>query len=388
MSRSPEPSKHRSIPLTKAKVTVVGGGPAGSATALALLKNKAASVTLLHKPISKPFTIGESLAPNACQQLSFLEVHDSFKRLDSLICHGTYAKWFDGPPVYNDYMSKGLGYGWHLDRASFDNWLRQQAVEAGAELLGIRNINKLQKHNDAWNLSVTATVCAETDISSDILIDASGRKAAVATRLGAKKKVLDHLTAFALKLPSSMFSSSAAKAYSLVEATQFGWWYCAPVPNKHTVISFQTEADVGRELNLRNPEQFLSLYAANTLMPKIVDPDATGDIRRVETFAASTQFLDCCTGNNWMAVGDAALAMDPLTSSGIVSALDDGIYAAQAICKVLGKSSADPEFSDYRRRIDRARNIYLTQRNWFYKNSLMTRHFDKGQSSFSQNQVN
>jgi flavin-dependent dehydrogenase len=47
--------------------------------------------------------------------------------------------------------------------------------------------------------------------------------------------------------------------------------------------------------------------------------------------AANTSRLDQVAGKNWLAVGDAAMALDPLSSLGVYNALKSGLIAAQAI---------------------------------------------------------
>jgi hypothetical protein len=52
---------------------------------------------------------------------------------------------------------------------------------------------------------------------------------------------------------------------------------------------------------------------------------------RVEVVSARTQRLGRAGGEGWLAVGDAAMAFDPLASDGIAKALDDGIEAVAAL---------------------------------------------------------
>src|SRR5207245_744542 len=54
-------------------------------------------------------------------------------------------------------------------------------------------------------------------------------------------------------------------------------------------------------------------------------------------FAANSSRLDRLAGKNWLAVGDAAMAFDPLSSQGVYNALMSGLLAAQATeCSLAG----------------------------------------------------
>src|SRR5262249_53538337 len=59
-------------------------------------------------------------------------------------------------------------------------------------------------------------------------------------------------------------------------------------------------------------------------------------------FPAFSACVSPATGDDWVAVGDAACSQDPLSASGIARALDTGIHAARAIDSQLrsGRTAA------------------------------------------------
>jgi flavin-dependent dehydrogenase len=67
--------------------------------------------------------------------------------------------------------------------------------------------------------------------------------------------------------------------------------------------------------------------------------------RNLRIFAAQTYRMDRITGEAWLAVGDAAAALDPLSSHGILNGLHSGLQAAAALIKrLLGDSTAFEEY--------------------------------------------
>ena len=69
------------------------------------------------------------------------------------------------------------------------------------------------------------------------------------------------------------------------------------------------------------------------------------------TRSARSQCLDVPVGSGWLAVGDAAMAFDPLASQGIVKALDHGRRAAASISAYLkGEHSSLEKFALHLRR--------------------------------------
>ena len=75
--------------------------------------------------------------------------------------------------------------------------------------------------------------------------------------------------------------------------------------------------------------------------------------------AADTARLDRFHGDGWIAAGDAAASFDPLSSQGIMSAMQAGQRAADA---VLGRES----FSGYTAMIEASVQRYLVQRAAVY----------------------
>ena len=73
----------------------------------------------------------------------------------------------------------------------------------------------------------------------------------------------------------------------------------------------------------------------------------SGSIRLV---SARTEALDRIAGRRWLATGDAAISIDPLSSGGICQALKSGLVAARAVDGWLkGDRTALEEMSDWMR---------------------------------------
>jgi flavin-dependent dehydrogenase len=69
--------------------------------------------------------------------------------------------------------------------------------------------------------------------------------------------------------------------------------------------------------------------------------------RKLHTVGANTSRLNCATGKNWLAVGDAAMAIDPLSSQGIYNALESGLAAAHTITQSDTDNDALNQYRDW-----------------------------------------
>ena len=116
-------------------MAVVGGGPAGTATALRLAAAGRSVAVLERSHYDRP-RVGETLAPWVQPPLRDLGVWDRFTALGSLPSWGTRSVWaVAGGRTSTPTWSAATGSGWHVDRRAFDRMLADAAVEAGAAVL-------------------------------------------------------------------------------------------------------------------------------------------------------------------------------------------------------------------------------------------------------------
>jgi flavin-dependent dehydrogenase len=335
-------------------VAIIGAGPAGAAAALAL-RRLGRDVTLIGADAPAGIRIGESVPPAVRLVLADLGVPID-GHLESL---GTASAWGTSQLAYRDYLFDGLGNGWHLDRARFDRSLIDAAVAAGAVLLRQRYV-AANRSSQRWTI-----VCdcpdgaAVSELTASFVIDATGRRSAFAEGQGAQRRAADRLVGVAATIPHD----GANPSHTLIESTQHGWWYAAALPSRRLLVALLSDADVIRNHRWTNPltwiEQLRRTKHISSLVP-IIDIEGTLTVR-----AANSQLLTPCAGSGWSAVGDAEMAVDPLSSAGILTAIRSGIDVAQAI------TSGELDDDDARRVRDRrARSkfaMYLRQREHFYR---------------------
>src|SRR5690606_18476108 len=112
----------------------------------------------------------------------------------------------------------------------------------------------------------------------------------------------------------------------MVEATPAGWWYSSSIPDGRAIAIYFTDAD------LREGET-LSETWARALMETSLSRSRLGEEARAwrpRGIDAGTQSLGGPPALGCVAVGDAALALDPLSSSGLTRAIEGGKMAALA----------------------------------------------------------
>src|SRR3954452_14772109 len=101
-------------------VVIVGGGPAGCATALALAERRSLRVLLVEAGRYQTARVGESIPPDTSAVLQALGIWHDFVREGHAPCLGSCSSWGDVALVYNYFLFNPLGYGLHLERQRFD----------------------------------------------------------------------------------------------------------------------------------------------------------------------------------------------------------------------------------------------------------------------------
>jgi flavin-dependent dehydrogenase len=316
-------------------VLVIGAGPAGAASALALQRDGCASIAIIGRP--KRHHIGEAAAPDTAAWLRRLGLPGHLDRLGHDAHEGTLAAWGSGVPSVDDFVRHGQGYGWRLDRASFDRWLLEHASNRGALVLDGVVKTVVRDTGGRWIARVERR-CGSIEIVAGAIVLAAGRSVSRQLGLGDPPRHLDRLLALAVTIrrPTSAFGF---ERYSVVEAARQGWWYAARLPNGDATVMLMTDPDLALAYRFCDPNRLLAAWRETKVVSEFVRPPDVASVA-ITVHPAGTQYLPHACGAQWCAVGDALMALDPLTASGISGALADGIEAAEVIGSTLGSTDS------------------------------------------------
>ncbi|MER6958084.1 tryptophan 7-halogenase [Streptomyces sp. NPDC000618] len=340
-------------------VLVAGAGPAGCATALPLVR-AGASVVLV-SPVSSPdWRVGESLAPTARPLLERLGVLDGLADAGHAPCHGNQAAWGQDALTAVDHRLGPYGEGWHLDRTRFDAALLEATRASGARWLA-GHVRDARRHRDHWQITT-----GEGDVlEAGYLVDATGRAARLARRVGAARTRSDRLIAVAGLLGPPRKQAAHLDRTSLVQATRWGWWYTAPLPGGQRILMAMTDADLlAAGVRLLDPGVWWTqAQDAGHIRERIAGWERPP--RRLRVLAAGSACATPAAGPGWVAVGDAATATDPLAARGIVTALATGLVGARAI--LTDRAGDANAMAAYARRMTAVHAEYLETRAAQYR---------------------
>ena len=330
-------------------VVVAGGGPAGAVAALELSR-RGVRVALIEQSAYEDPRVGETLPPQIRQPLTELGAWERFLASGPLESYGIRTAWETQAARHRDFISSPYGCGWHVDRARFDAMLADAAADAGAELLLSAHVQSCTMSNGRCQLDVVHNKKNLT-FTGRVLVDATGRKALLASRLGAQADVADRL------IGAVTFCKLSEPAHwTLIEAVEKGWWYSAPLPEGRMVFAYMTDSDLWNgdlwhELMAPAPLTFERAGSRQIPPPSLV-VSAGSLVRRP------------VVGANWLTTGDAAFAFDPLSGQGVLKSIESGTRCAAAIA---GSFAGDPgAFTSYDSWVRETYDAYLSVRRQFY----------------------
>lgn len=358
---------------------VVGAGPAGLSAATRL-SAWCESVTVIDgRCRGHARHAGEHLPPAALSVLAALG-------FENLICDrahddssGVRSVWGDEVAADKDYFWTAPGRGVNLRRDVFDEALAQRAEQQG---VAIRFGTRLQHlaHDGGGFSAITRDSGGARTVQADIVVDASGRRAAAARHLGAQRARADRLVGLVGRVDHCVLDDEVGRIH--IESVESGWWYAVQFSGGTLLATFMTDLPLVQ----RHPRRARGLWLDELRKWTRLAPVATTGTwsGRVDMFDAATQTIEYAELRGFIATGDAAAAHDPLSSWGITKALRDGQAAADALAlEHRGDIHAVRRCRDAQRnefRVFRSRQVelYAAVHRWpaspFWRARRMTRH--------------
>lgn len=336
-------------------VVIVGAGVAGMAIS-AVLARQGLSVVLVDRGQAEGISTGECLMADALPIMARLGLDTDFIAANHIALQSYRVSWGQQQSYERHLVSSPTGPGWIVDRHQFDSMLLAQCHHYQVRVHWQATLDHVHRQaDDHWLLTFKHT--DPPDIRARFVIDASGRARALTKQLGINSLQLDKMVASCCHIENdNQHFTGTAHIASDVQ----GWWYYAKYSPLRGSLCYFSDSDLGLPTS---PEALLSQAAKQTPLVNILA--GTRPIKHTfKRCAAYSSALQDCTGHHWLAVGDAAVSFDPLSSYGMTSALSGAFYASQAVMRFF---NGQPEYLQvYQSLIQRNYVSYLARREQEY----------------------
>lgn len=350
-------------PSERCEVFVIGGGPAGAATA-AFMRQEGLDVVIVEKERHPRFHVGESLLPHSLPILDRLGVLERVREIgvekpgaEFVSPCGEKVSVFD----FNRSLTGGPGGAYQVRRQEFDALLFERAVELGARALEETEASVLEATEQGALVETRGRDGVVRRFKADFLIDASGRS----TLLGRMRKEVK---------PDPRSTSAAIFGHFRgvpradgpnggnirIHLADPGWMWQIPLPNGLTSIGYVAPGDYLSKRQVGIEAFFHEQCQRYPSMRKIMAAsEPLGEMRATGNFAYRA---DVAAAPCHFKVGDAYGFIDPIFSTGVHLALYSAEEATAAVLAAKsGRTLRARAAARYHRKVERRLN-YIS---WF-----------------------
>jgi 2-polyprenyl-6-methoxyphenol hydroxylase-like FAD-dependent oxidoreductase len=339
-------------------VLIIGGGPSGAAAAITLRRYTGLRVGVIEHAFFNDYRAGESVSPSIFPLLDYLGISREAVETPHLLSYGHAAAWGSQEMLNRDFMMTGRGNGLHLDRKKFDALLLAEAGRLGVTIFQPAEVCLLELKQD-WELLVNNQK-TEIRLSANYLIDCSGKNAVVAKNRRCAMYKEDSL--IGLYAYYCLADEIVLQQQTLIETTEFGWYYLCPLPGRQVAIAFITDADILKKLKLNDPANWRTMGMKTQHITKVMDRLlAPVAFRHYAIHSRVTLLPDA---EKWTAAGDAAACFDPVSALGIGHAINSGIHSARVAEASLNGDHLTG--ANYNKFVLEHFDTYLRMRKGFY----------------------
>lgn len=307
--------------MLRGDVLVVGGGPAGTLVASSLARTGASIIQLVNpaQPPERPF---EVLAPATRRLLAQYGLTEPAWRTEP--CRGVLSYWGESQPTFHDYKLSTCFSGLTVDRIAF-----HESLIACSEAAGVRMLRsaKIVQEQHPWQPDKALEILVDRQsilIGAGLLIDATGRNGSPCAPKHIRREYFNRLVAL-----STPFKALQWQDCLIVEAAPEGWWYLPPSIEGKTQLVFLTDADILP----RGPNERRVWLSRQYNSTRVIADTATNtpSFHQLQGTDARFSRISTPVDGQWVAVGDTALALDPLSGTGTFTALTSAAQIVETI---------------------------------------------------------
>jgi flavin-dependent dehydrogenase len=342
-------------------VAVVGGGPAGS-NAAAFLARVGLAVVCLERERFPRFHVGESLLPASLPLFERLGVRErmasaGFQRKNGAV----FAEETSGRKVTLNFRRGPAweDHAYNVPRADFDQLLLDHATKEGAAVREGVEVRGVDIRDDGVRLVVQGGDGAVEELEAGFLVDASGRDALLASRLG-RRVALPDLGKAALfaHYRGARRASGNLEGHLQAYLFEHGWFWWIPFTGDLTSVGVVLHQRAFRARQGSLEDLFEEMVAVSpTVSSGLAGATRVTPVHPVANFSYRTE---PAVGDRFVAIGDAVVFVDPVFSTGVYVAMQSAELASEVIVRAFrdGVFRAG-RFDAYQRRVDAGTALFF-----------------------------
>jgi flavin-dependent dehydrogenase len=309
-----------------ADICVLGGGPAGAVVARRLAE-LGHDTLLVDRSSGDSPPRAESLAPSIVPILESLRLYGEIEAAIFARERRALLVWESDAVQEKSFASAPSLL---IERTRFDANLRRAAARAGVRLMPAARARAPQRRpSGGWTVPV-ATADGTVIITARFLVDARGKR---------RRDCPDVGTPRTAAISASWDPPDRSFVETRIEAGADAWSWGSPMPDGGYAATVFLDAErIAGASTLSRAETYRRLLAQSRLLAVLLRGEMIGPVRVRD---ASDRIGADLIGHDFVRVGEAAVAIDPLSSQGIQDAILSAIQASAAVHTLLS-SGCDP----------------------------------------------
>ncbi len=307
--------------VEKVDVAIIGAGPGGCTFAI-LAAQAGLKVVVVERETFPRQKIGESLLPNNTPLFKRLGLFDRidngpFQKKPGAVFTHEESK-FSREIRFRDAFECKANYSYQVERAAFDCLFVERAKEVGVDVRQPANVVEVVGDKDKVHGFIYKDAEGEKhSIHATLTIDASGRAIFLAKSLSHVERdpILNQSSAYAY---FNRFTASPIAEPGDIEIiqTEGAWSWLIPLSANHVSVGMVwTKEAIKAQANSLTAMYHKGLAESRVLRERLAGAEQIGDVTSVADFSYCVQ---PAWGHGWLCIGDAAVFVDPVFSSGVM----------------------------------------------------------------------
>jgi flavin-dependent dehydrogenase len=301
--------------MERRDAVIVGGGPAGSTLARALVAAGASVAVLDKRAFPRDKTCAGWITPAVVGNLG-LDLEDYRRSRVLQPIHGFRVATMGTPPVHNEHGATPVSYG--IRRCEFDHYLLERC---GAELRTATAIESLERAGGEWLVNGT--------LRTPLLVGAGGHFCPVARALGADLGRGESVVG-AQEFEVRLTAEQAARSPVRGDTPQL--YFCPDLAGYAWVVRKGDWLNVG--IGRRGPRQLaehFDRFLADMVGAGVLEDDTARARRNGHAYLLYPHAARPLLADGALLIGDAAGLAYPESGEGIRPAIESALLAAETI---------------------------------------------------------
>ncbi len=330
-------------------ILIIGGGPAGSTTAL-YLSQLGFEITLIEKKVFPRETLcGEFLSKEVTDVLKEVNIFDDFISLKPNKLNSFRAVDESGIELKSDLNFDAYA----MKRSVFDSLLLNKAKERNVNIIQPAEVTSTAKTNSGFISEIVDDADQTVKIKSKLVIAAYGKQNILDKKLG--RDFIDkksNLNGIKFHLPISLLQKSFSEEIRIYTDERL---YCGmnQVSDAEMTICFLENR---KRSKIPSRERLIEVIISNKYFQKVFSDKAIDYIKTTNVYGIGNIYFGNreVVENGIVMIGDAARVISPLAGDGIGMAMESAKFLYEIISKYkLDEANLEKIYLNYKKQYEK-----------------------------------